>query len=177
MVQPCSAQKPCSARISDWKLEAAATAWLIGFDPRNQGLRWRAPYGPRPRGVKARQPVRSVIPMNRAQRRAARGISLVRHVALEFVEPDAGVAVGRRTPVAARRQGAAGRHLGAVRHRRALELAEAEEALQEHTQPALDELEVVRAPAVVREAGRPRAALDVAPGMARQEGDLRRAEA
>jgi len=69
--------------------------------------------------------------------------SRVRDVALELVQPDLGVAVGRRAPVAARGERAAGGDLGAVGHRRALELAEAEEALHEHAEPLLDRRQVV----------------------------------
>src|SRR4051794_33578266 len=53
----------------------------------------------------------------------------------ELLEPGHGVAVGWRAPVAAGGQRAAGAHLRPVRHRRALELAEAEEALEEDLEP------------------------------------------
>ena len=69
--------------------------------------------------------------------------SPLRHIALQLGQPGVGVAVRRRAPVAARRQRAAGAHLRSVRHGRALELAEREEAAQEHLQPFADRRKVV----------------------------------
>src|SRR3569623_1897665 len=53
------------------------------------------------------------------------------NVSCQFGEPRRGGAVGRRAPVAARRQRAAGRYLRPVGDGRALELADREEAEQE----------------------------------------------
>src|SRR3546814_19890677 len=74
----------------------------------------------------------------------------------------------------ARGQGAARRNLGAVGQRRTLELAEAEEALEEDLQPAADRLEVVGAAAGFREIDRPAPGVDVAPGVPGEERDRRR---
>ena len=59
-------------------------------------------------------------------------------VAQPLGEPGGSARVARRAPVAARRQRPAGPDLRRVRHRRALELARAEEALEEHPEPVLD---------------------------------------
>jgi hypothetical protein len=63
---------------------------------------------------------------------------------------------------------------GTVRHRRALELAALEEALQEHLEPSADRREVVFATLVLGHGVRPRSALAVAPRGGRKEGDLAR---
>ena len=125
-------------------------------------------------GRRAPSPTRSA---NLPKRTCEIEASTVRDVRLKFLKPGARVAVGGCAPVAARRQRAAGRDLRAVRHGGALELAEAEEALEEDAEPALDRREVVGAAAVFGKAGRPFAPCFVAPGMKRQERDLRRTEA
>src|SRR5690242_14779663 len=60
------------------------------------------------------------------------------HVPLQFVQPRTGRPVRRRAPVAARRQRPTRTDLRSVRHGRPLELAEAEEAPDEQTQPVAD---------------------------------------
>src|SRR4051812_32106684 len=54
-----------------------------------------------------------------------------RYVGAQVLQPDLGACVARSTPVAARRERAAGADLRPVRHRRALELAGGEEASEE----------------------------------------------
>src|SRR5690606_22807055 len=66
------------------------------------------------------------------------------------------------------------RNLRAVGYGAALELAEAEEALQEALEPALDRGEVVLVLVLFGKARGPRAARLVAPGVPGQERDVRR---
>src|SRR5204863_7892651 len=80
-----------------------------------------------------------------------------RHV-LECLEPDVGVAIGRRAPVAARRKRAARTDLGRIRDGAARVLTHLKEAAQEHTEPFADRGELVL----------------VAPRAPAAEGDLRR---
>ena len=72
--------------------------------------------------------VRSSIRRGNSRRRADR---LPHSLLLQLVQPEPSGRVGRRAPVAAGRERAAGRDLRAVGHRRALELAELEEAPEE----------------------------------------------
>ncbi len=74
----------------------------------------------------------------RAFRAGARIGSAVRDLVPELLQPHRRGAVARRAPVAARRQRAARSDLGRVRDRRALELAGAEEAVEEDLEPVLD---------------------------------------
>ena len=92
---------------------------------------------------------------------------------VQLGQPDVGAAVGRRPPVAARRQRAARRDLGPVGQRRALELV-GEEAPQEQFQPVPDLGQRIGAPRAGRQVGRPGALLDVVPGIPGEEGDLGR---
>src|SRR5216684_5862165 len=96
--------------------------------------------------------------------RPMRGLRL-RHVLGELGEPQVGLAVGGRAPIAARGQRAAGGDLRAVGQRRALELAERKEAKQEDLEPVLDLAERIGAAFGRRDVGRPGTALDVAPGV------------
>src|ERR1700730_8037350 len=63
---------------------------------------------------------------------------LIRNRGFEVLEPDLGDGVGGGAPVAARREGAAGRDFRAVGQGRPLELAELEEAVEEDPQPLFD---------------------------------------
>ena len=65
---------------------------------------------------------------------------------------------------------------GTVRHRAAFELAEGEEALQEHLHPLPDCRQIVLFAAFGREVRWPRAPAGVFPRVQRHEGDFRRAE-
>src|ERR1700733_11877699 len=82
----------------------------------------------------------------------------LRHMALEIGKPDVGIAVRGRTPVAARRQGAAGEDLRPVRHGGAFELARCKETPQKHSQPSPDLSQLVGFATLSREIGRPSAA-------------------
>src|SRR3954454_6290053 len=75
--------------------------------------------------------------------------SLLRHVPLQFVQPRAGRPVRRRTLITARRQRTTRADLRTIRHGRPLELAEAEEAPNEQSQPVPDLRQLV-APAALR---------------------------
>src|SRR3954454_13685577 len=74
---------------------------------------------------------------------ARRRALVIRDVAVELFDPHCGVGVAGGAPVAAGGEGAAGADLGAVGDRGALELADLEEAEEEHAQPAFDGREVV----------------------------------
>ena len=95
---------------------------------------------------------------------------------LELGQPDIGAAIGGRAPVATRRQRAAGRDLGSVGQRRALELV-GEKPPQEQFQPVPDLAKLVGAPRPCRQVGGPGTLVDVVPGVPGEEGDLGRAEA
>src|SRR5207244_7402946 len=95
-----------------------------------------------------------------------------RDVSFQLLEPGIRAGIARSPPVAARRQRAARAHLGSVGHRGPLELAGAEEAVEEDTQPMLDHRELIRSPVRRRESGRPLAAIRIAPGLMRQECHL-----
>src|SRR3954467_9770415 len=97
--------------------------------------------------------------------------SRVRDVRPELVEPDLGRGVTRRAPVAARRERAAGADLRRVGDRGALGLGEAEEAVQEDLQPALDLAQRVLVAALGRDQVGPRTALAVAPRVLGEERD------
>src|SRR4051794_21466256 len=90
--------------------------------------------------------LRSLEPENRS----GRG-----NVPFQIVEPRLRGAVRRSAPVTAWGERAAGRDLGAVRHGRTLELAEAEEPVHEHGEPTPDLGQAIGTPPVLREAGRP----------------------
>src|SRR5437763_17109930 len=93
-------------------------------------------------------------------------------VLLELGEPQTRVAVGGGWPVAAWRKIATGDDLGAVRHRRSLELADLEKAIEEHPEPFLDFANCVRVPCFLRKVRRPRAAISLPPRVPRQKRDL-----
>ena len=98
-----------------------------------------------------------------------------RHVRLELGQPDVGVAVrgARQSPRGDRLP--PDDDLGAVGHRRALELADARRSATRNTaQPLPDRREVVGVLRVVREIRRPRPARRVAPGVPGEERDLGR---
>src|SRR5258708_31074371 len=73
-------------------------------------------------------------------------LNSVRNAPFQFFEPYRGMAVGRRAPIAARRQRTAGGDLGSVGQGRAFELASLEEAIEEHIHPAFDLGQVQGAP-------------------------------
>src|SRR3954471_8712099 len=100
--------------------------------------------------------------------------SRVRDVRPELVEPDLGRGVAGRAPVAARRERAAGADLRRVRDRGALELGEAEEAVEEDLEPVLDVGERVLVAALVGDQVGPRVAFAVGPRVLGEEGDLAR---
>src|SRR4051812_35556773 len=88
------------------------------------------------RPARAERPVRqraAWLPETRRRRgRFGRCRLITRHVALELVEPEPRIAIGGRAPVAPWREIAPGDHLGPIRHRRALKLADLKEPVQEH---------------------------------------------
>ncbi|SOZ01697.1 conserved protein of unknown function [Cupriavidus taiwanensis] len=153
--------------------------WALAFLPAAHAarrLRGLARIRSRPRlwitlGTSTGEPVHNAA-LQHHVRRPRRSI---RHL-LQVREPHHRLRVAGRTPVAAWRQRAARPHLGRIRHARALELAGAEEAVQEDRQVALDVGQAVLVACHVRAVG-PDAALAVAPGVQCQEGDLGRGKA
>src|SRR5581483_8171385 len=105
------------------------------------------------------------------------GRALCRHVGAQLLQPGGGRRVAGRAPVAAGRERAAGADFRAVGDRRALELADREEAIEEHLQPAPDRGEVVGAALLLGEVLRPGSGSGVAPRLVAEIGDLAGAEA
>ena len=93
--------------------------------------------------------------------------SLIRHVLLEFIQPNRCFGVAGRSPVAARGEGAAGADFGAVGHGGAFELAGLEEAVHEEAEPFFDRRQVVLVLFGVGEGVGPCAGQLVAPGFRR----------
>src|SRR5215472_14972213 len=99
------------------------------------------------------------------------------HTGFEFLEPHRSLGIGGRAPVAAWRQRAARRNLRAVGQCGSLELAQFEEAIEEHPQPALDLGQRISTLRRFRRIGGPSAVSRIMPGVPGQIGDLRGAEA
>src|SRR6185503_17707619 len=98
--------------------------------------------------------------------------ALIRHILVQFVDPDCRLGITGSAPIATRRKRTAGADLRAVRNGRALELADLEEAEKKHFQPLLDRLEIVLVPLLSGHQFRPGATVFVAPGVMRQKSDF-----
>src|SRR5208282_5723748 len=103
--------------------------------------------------------------------------TLRRHVLPQLGQPDFGLGVARGPPISARRERAAGADFWPVREGRALELAELEEAIEEHVEPLLDGAQVILIALCSRQQVRPGAAVLIGPGMPGQESDFAGPEA
>src|SRR4051794_28210509 len=120
----------------------------------------------------SRPPASTMVTSEAGMPGVLRSVSLRRHVLAQLGQPHGGAGVARRAPVAARRERAAGADLRGVRDRRALELADVEEALDEHLEPVLDLAQRVLVAARLRDQVRPRPAVALPPGVPGEEGHL-----